>query len=109
MKSATAHTATLGFLVKKKNGKYRLVNAAMWVNKVTIRDANLPPTADEFAEDFAGMAVVSLVDLFSGYDQFELHAKSRDLTAFMSPLGLLRQTTLPQGATNSVGQFCRGD
>jgi len=25
----------------------------------------------------------------------------------MTPLGLLRQTTLPQGATNSVAQFVR--
>ena len=35
----------------------------------------------------------------------ELDVRSRDLTAFMTPLGLLRQTTLPQGATNSVAQF----
>jgi len=29
------------------------------------------------------------------------------MTAFMTSLGLLRQTTLPQGATNSVAQFVR--
>ena len=33
--------------------------------------------------------------------------KSRDLTAFQTPLGLLRQTTLPMGGTNSVAQFVR--
>ena len=36
-----------------------------------------------------------------------LHPKSRDLTAFFTPLGLLRNTTLLQGATNSVAQFVR--
>jgi len=36
-----------------------------------------------------------------------LHPSSRDLTAFFTPLGLLRHTTLPQGATNSVAQFVR--
>jgi hypothetical protein len=95
------------FLVKKKSGKYRIVNAAMKVNEVTVRDANLPPNVDSFAEDIAGQAVSSLMDFFSGYDQVSLHPESRDMTAFQTPLGLLRQTTLPMGATNSVGQFQR--
>jgi Reverse transcriptase (RNA-dependent DNA polymerase) len=95
------------FLVKKKNGKYRLVNAAMEYNKCTIRDANLPPSVDEFSEEFAGCKLTSLIDFFSGYDQVPLNERSRDLTAFHTPLRLLRQTTLPQGATNSVAQFVR--
>ena len=36
-----------------------------------------------------------------------LYPKSRDLIAFFTLLGLLRNTTLPQGATNSVAQFVR--
>ena len=96
------------FLVKKKaSGKYRLVNAAMMINKVTIRDANMPPDADEFVEEFAGMAMTSAVDLFSGYDQIPLDERDRNMTAIQTPLGLLRQTTLLQGATNSVPQFQR--
>lgn len=96
------------FLVKKSTpGKYRMVNVAMMMNKVTLRDASLPPRLEEFAEEFAGMTTVSLLDLFSGYDQIELDKASRDLTAFMTPLGLMRSCTLPQGATNSVAQFCR--
>ncbi|KAJ5963047.1 hypothetical protein N7481_001456 [Penicillium waksmanii] len=96
------------FLVgKKQTGKYRMVNAAMLINKVTKRDANMPPIADEFAEEFAGMAIASLVDLFSGYDQIELHKDDRDMTAIQTPLGLLRQTTILQGAANSVAQFQR--
>ena len=96
------------FLVKKKKpGDYRIVNAAMGYNRVTIRDANLPPSSDDFAEEFAGMHILSLVDWFSGYDQVELDVGSRDLTAFMTPIGLMRCTTLPQGATNSVAQFVR--
>ena len=96
------------FLVKKK-GKdaYRLINAAIYPNKVTIRDANMPPDADEFVEEFSGMAVASLIDLFSGYDQITLDEKDRDMTAIHTPLGLLRQTTLLQGASNSVAQFVR--
>jgi hypothetical protein len=96
------------FLVGKKDkGDFRLINAAMHINRVTRRDSNLPPEVDEFSERFAGMQVVTLADWFSGYDQVELKEECRDLTGFMTPIGLLRMTTLPQGATNSVGQFVR--
>ena len=78
------------FLVKKKSGKYRMVNAAMNINKVTIRDANLPPSVDKFLEEFAGMHMTSLVDFFSGYNQIELNSYSRDLIVFIILLGLLR-------------------
>ena len=57
--------------------------------------------------EFAGCHCASLIDFFSGYDQLTLDPRSRDLTAFMTPLGLLRMTTPPQGATNSVAQFVR--
>jgi len=43
-----------------------------------------------------------IIDLFSRYNQIELDVRSRDLTAFQTPIGLLRMTTLPQGATNLV-------
>lgn len=95
------------FLVKKREGKYRLINNAIEINCVTVRDAGLPPSPDDFAEEFAGLAISLLIDFFSGYDQVTLAEESRNLTAFMTTLGLLRMTTLPQGATNSVAQFMR--
>ena len=86
------------FLVsKKERNKYRLINAAMNINRVTIRDANLPPCADKFSEEFAGCKVMTLVDFFSSYNQLELDVESRNLTAFATPLGLLQQTTVPMG------------
>ena len=93
------------FLVKKKSGKYRMVNVAMEINWVTIQDANLLPVVDKFSEEFAEQQLSSLVNFYSGYDQIWLVKPCCDLTAFMTLLGLLQQTTLPQGATNSVAQF----
>jgi hypothetical protein len=95
------------FLVAKKDKKYRLINSATRLNKVTIKDAHLPPVPDEFAEEFAGRAIGSYLDWFSGYDQLELDRLCRDMVAIMTDLGLLRQCTILQGATNSVAQFCR--
>ena len=55
------------YLVKKRTqGKYRLVNFAVELNRVTIRDANLPSSADGFSEEFAGCTISSLIDFFSG-------------------------------------------
>jgi hypothetical protein len=95
------------FLVAKKDKGYRLINNAQKINGVTIRDANPPPNPDEFSEEFAGCVIMSLLDFFSGYDQVELHEDSRDITAFYTPLGLVRQCTLPMGTTNSVAEFVR--
>lgn len=82
-------------MVPKKGGGYRLINAAQKLNMVTIKDASLPPALDEYSEDFAGYALLSFLDLFSRYDQYELDPSSRDMTAFQTPLGLLQMAALP--------------
>ena len=75
------------------------------MNGVTLKDANIPPSVDEFAEDFGGVAMILVVNLFSGYDQIPLDIRSRDMTAFQSPIGLVRQMTLTQGWTGTVPVF----
>ena len=87
--------------------RHRLINCAQKINAVTICDASLPPAADDFSERFAGYPLISLLDLFSGYDQCSPARESRDITAFHTPLGLMRMTTLPQGYTNAVQAFDR--
>jgi hypothetical protein len=57
------------FLVAKKEvGEYRLINTVIKMNKVTLRDANLPPLINEFSEEFISCITASLVDFFSGYN-----------------------------------------
>jgi hypothetical protein len=68
--------------VQKKSSKYRLVNAAIKINKHMIWDANLPLSIDEFSEEFVGCQIALMINFFSGYDQIELDAKSKDLTGF---------------------------
>ena len=96
------------FLVEKsQKGTYRLINDVQPLNKVTIHDSGLPPAVDEFSENFTGYLISSAIDYYSGYYQIPLDMESRDLTAFMTALGLLRVTRLPQGWTNSVAVFVR--
>jgi hypothetical protein len=71
-----------------------LINAAININRVIIKNVNLPSAADEFAEEFAEIQVGSYVDFFSGYNQLELDIISRDMTAIQIIFRLLRQTTV---------------
>jgi hypothetical protein len=100
-----------GEVIRDENGKpiqpYHLINSAQKINAVTIRDASLPPAVDEFSERFAGYPLVSIINLFSGYDQCTLAIVSRDITTFHMPLGLMRMTTSPMGYTNGVQVFDR--
>ncbi|KAK4700761.1 hypothetical protein P7C70_g5481, partial [Phenoliferia sp. Uapishka_3] len=95
------------FVVAKKDGKYRIVHDLQPLNAVTIRDAGYPPVIEEFIEDFTGRACLGLADVYGGYDQRVLAEESRDLTTFQTPLGPVRLTRLPQGATNSVAEYQR--
>ncbi|CAL1712335.1 unnamed protein product [Somion occarium] len=93
------------FCVLKKSGKLRLVHDLQPLNAVTIHDAGLPPILDAFVEPFAGRRCYTAFDLYWGFDARKIHEKSRDMTAFLSPLGLLRLTSLPTGFTNSPAEF----
>ena len=95
------------FSVLKKAGKYTLIHTAQRLNPVTIKDVCLPPSADDFNEEFTGFPFLSLLDLCSGYDQYILAPESQEITAFMTAFGLLRMITLPQGYTNGVQVFDR--
>jgi hypothetical protein len=96
------------FAVEKKNGKLRLVHDLQPLNRVTIRDAGLPPRMEDIIENLKGRSYYFVADLKSGYDAVPLKDGSRDLTAFHAyDLGSMRLTSLPQGYTNSMIEFCR--
>ena len=89
----------------KKNGSLRFIQDLQPVNKVTIRNARIGPSVDEFAEAFAGRSIYSIGDLYSGYDQFQLAIDNCDITTMRTPIGLMRMCSLPQGATNSMAHM----
>ena len=93
------------FCVLKKNGDLRIVHDLQPLNKVSIRDAGVPPILEDFIEPFAGKQCYTVFDLFSGFDTRKVDPASRDLTSFLTPLGLLRITSIPMGYTNSPAEF----
>jgi hypothetical protein len=105
--STASYRSRIFTVAKKETIKLRIVHDVQELNKVTIRDAALPPRVDDFAEGLVGRSIYALVDLFAGYDGRVLSVKSRPLTTFTSIIGPHRLTSLPQGATNSMPEFQR--
>ena len=104
---STASYRSRIFAVEKPKGGIRIVADVQELNRVTVRDASLPPRTDDFAESFVGHVIYGLADLFSGYDGRKLALVSRPLTTFSCLIGPLRSCVLPQGATNSLPEFQR--
>src|SRR5271168_1440833 len=97
---------TRWFVVVKKDGKsLRIVQSLEPLNQVTIAHSGVPPFTEQLAEQFAGRACSSMLDLYVGYDECALAISSRDLTTFQTLYGAMCLTTLPMGWTNSVPIF----
>jgi len=84
-----------------------MINAAINMNKIIIKDVNLLSDVNEFFEEFVDMIMIFLIDLFSEYNQITLTKIYQDLTTFMTFLRLLRQMTLSQDVINFVAQFIK--
>src|ERR1700679_1584574 len=83
------------FCVKKKSGSLRIVHDLQSLNAITTRNSGVPPLADQLIKTMAGRSCYTTLDLFVGYDHHTLDVASRNLTTFQSPMGTVRQTSLP--------------
>ncbi|GBG61381.1 hypothetical protein CBR_g20412 [Chara braunii] len=91
----------------KPNGTLRWVQDLQRLNVVTVRDAGGLPNADALSESYAGRPIISLIDLYSGYDQFSVYPPDRHVTAMHTPRGLIYMNVAPQGWTNAVAMVQR--
>ena len=55
-------------IVKKEVREYRLINTAMKMNEITLKDANLPFSIDEFLKEFTGYITALFIDFFFKYN-----------------------------------------
>ncbi len=82
------------FLVQKlQKEKYCLINAVMYINKITIKDINISSNIEQFVKEFVGLQAVSLVNMQSEYNQIKLNKRSCNITGFMTVLDLLQHYT----------------
>ncbi|GBG68931.1 hypothetical protein CBR_g3630 [Chara braunii] len=95
------------FCFIKPNGTLRWVHDLQRLNAVTVRDAGGLPNADALSESCAGRPIISLIDLYSRYDQFPVYPPDRPVTAMHTPRGLIHMNVAPQGWTNAVAMVQR--
>ncbi|GBG89704.1 hypothetical protein CBR_g49557 [Chara braunii] len=89
------------------NGTLRWVQDLQRLNAVTVRDVGGLPNADALSESCAGRPIISLIDLYSRYDQFPVYPPDRPVTAMHTPTGLIHMNVAPQGWTNAVAMVQR--
>ncbi|GBG90057.1 hypothetical protein CBR_g50150 [Chara braunii] len=95
------------FCFVKPNGTLRWVQDLQRLNAVTVRDAGGLPNADALSEACAGRIIISLIDLYSGYDQFPVYPSDRSVTVMHTPRGLIHMNFALQGWTNAVAMVQR--
>ncbi|GBG65723.1 hypothetical protein CBR_g52318 [Chara braunii] len=95
------------FCFIKPNGTLRWVQDLQRLNAVTVRDAGGMPNADALSESCVGRPIISLIDLYSRYDQFPVYPPDRPVTAMHMPRGLIHMNVAPQGWTNAVAMVQR--
>ncbi|GBG69445.1 hypothetical protein CBR_g4140 [Chara braunii] len=95
------------FCFIKPKGTLRWVRDLQRLNAVTVRDAGGLPNADALSESCVGRPIISLIDLYSGYDQFPVYLPDRPVTAMHTPRGLIHMNVAPQGWTNAVAMVQR--
>ena len=70
--STSSYSSPVFCVLKQDGKKLRVVHDLQELNKVTIKDAGLPPAPEDFVEAFAGRACYGLGDIMGGYDEREL-------------------------------------
>lgn len=92
-------------VVYKKSGRVRLCVDLREGNKAVIVDKYPLPNIQELLGELRGASVFSSLNLNSAYHQLQLHEDSRDLTAFITHVGLLRFKRVCFGLASAPSAF----
>jgi len=75
------------------------------VNKAVIPNKFPLPNLEELTAQFYGSTMFSKIDLRQGYLQVPLHPSSRNLTAFITHVGVFLYTCMPFGLSSTPSCF----
>lgn len=79
----------------------------MELNLITIQDANLALSANQFFKEFADCIISLPTNFFFSYNEVELNEESRDLIVLMTPFGLILIKILAKSTRNLIAKFIR--
>ena len=90
---------------RKSDGALRMCIDLKYLNSLTVSEGYPMPRVDESMRSLGGRKYYCKLDLRWGFNQMELHADSRHLTAFAVRSGLYEFTRVPFGLMNASGYY----
>ena len=94
-------------LVPKPDGSTRVCVDYRKLNAATIADAYPTPRVDHVVERLSGNCYFTTLDCEKGYYQVQLSERTKDITAFLCPMGQFRWTCMPFGLRTAPAVFQR--
>jgi hypothetical protein len=85
----------------KKKGEIRLCVDFRNLNRSCLKDNYPLPKMDHVLEKVDGANRMSMIDVFSGYNQIAVHEDDKEKTAFTTPWGTFMYDKMPFGLMNA--------
>ena len=94
-------------LVKKANGKYRLVCDYRKLNSITVADHYPLPNIQEIVNELSESTIFTSTDLHSGFHQVKTTDEAKKKLAVVTEFGQYSWSRMPMGAKNCPSVFQR--
>jgi hypothetical protein len=93
------------FLIKKKNGDYRVVQDYKTLNKFTILDKHPLPLITNLIEQLHGKMLFTKFDIRMGYNNIRIAEGDQEKAVFTTPLGQYEPMVMNFGLCNAPATF----
>ena len=94
-------------LVRKKDGRFRLVIDYRRLNDATLQMHHPLPNLEDSISYLEKSRVYSMCDMIKGFHQIDLDEDSKQKTAFSNEFGQFQYTRMPMGCKNAPSFFMR--
>ena len=95
------------FLIKKKNGDYRVVQDYRKLNSYTVPDKMPLPLISNIIEQLGGKTLFTKFDIRMGYNNIRIKEGDQEKAAFTTPLGQYEPLVMSFRLRNAPGTFMR--
>ena len=95
------------FLIKKKNGDYRVIQDYQKLNSFTIPDKTPLPLITDLINQLHGKTLFTKFDIRMGYNNIRIKDGDQQKAAFTTPLGQYEPIVMSFGLRNAPGTFMR--